>query len=233
MTKRDRRYILTVSPADVVSRLLGCTASAVQPPVCDAGASLCLRPFFVSFLRADAGVPFPLPCVRPAFLCSVLSRDRCGDRLFSKLSRHSDASRDRCGRGAAFLPAPPYFHFRKKIGERVVFASPGMRFAFLPVQATAGNYTFVPISRTNMPLPAAIHASRVIHRGQATSIPIAPSGAVTRIESTATERIRPPQGRPIASGTPPMAACTVAFGRYAITGNNRSRRSSAVPSRER
>lgn len=78
-----------------------------------------------------------------------------------------------------------------------------MRFAFLPVQVTAGNYTFVPISRTNMPLPAAIHASRVIHRGQATSIPIAPSGAVTRIESTATERIRPPQGSPIASGAPP------------------------------
>lgn len=76
---------------------------------------------------------------------------------------------------AALLPAPPYFHFRKKIGERVVFASTGMRFAFLPVQATAGNYTFVPISRTNMPLPAAIHASRVIHRGQAISIPIAPA----------------------------------------------------------
>ena len=45
------------------------------------------------------------------------------------------------------------------------------------------------------------------------SMPSAPRGAVTRMESTATERTSLPQGRPSERGTPPMAACTVALGR--------------------
>ena len=55
-----------------------------------------------------------------------------------------------------------------------------------------------------------------------TSIPIAPSGAVIRIARTATERTICPQESPIAIGTEPIAAWTVAFGRYAITVNRRS-----------
>ena len=45
------------------------------------------------------------------------------------------------------------------------------------------------------------------------SMPMAPSGAVIRMASTATESTSCPHGRPIDSGTEPMAACTVAFGR--------------------
>ena len=44
-------------------------------------------------------------------------------------------------------------------------------------------------------------------------MPMAPSGAVMRMASTATESTSRPQGSPMASGTEPMAACTVALGR--------------------
>ena len=44
-------------------------------------------------------------------------------------------------------------------------------------------------------------------------MPMAPSGAVMRMASTATDSTICPQGRPMASGTEPMAACTVALGR--------------------
>ena len=40
--------------------------------------------------------------------------------------------------------------------------------------------------------------------------------------STATDSMILPEGSPAASGTEPIAACTVAFGRYAITQNNLS-----------
>ena len=49
------------------------------------------------------------------------------------------------------------------------------------------------------------------------SIPNAPNGAVMIIAITATERTIFPHGSPAANGTEPIAACTVAFGRYAIT----------------
>ena len=51
------------------------------------------------------------------------------------------------------------------------------------------------------------------------SIPNAPSGAVIIIASTATDKIILPQASPAARGTEPIAAWTVAFGRYAITQN--------------
>ena len=60
-------------------------------------------------------------------------------------------------------------------------------------------------------------------------MPMAPSGAVIKIASTATESTIWPQGSPIASGVAPMAACTVALGRYAITQNRRSIFVSPVP----
>lgn len=44
------------------------------------------------------------------------------------------------------------------------------------------------------------------------SIAKAPSGAVIRMESTATVSTISPQARPILSGIDPIAACTVAFG---------------------
>ena len=44
------------------------------------------------------------------------------------------------------------------------------------------------------------------------SIPKAPRGAVITIARTATDNTRFPQDKPIARGTEPMAACTVAFG---------------------
>ena len=53
-------------------------------------------------------------------------------------------------------------------------------------------------------------------------MPIAPSGAVTIIASTATESTICPQASPAAKGTEPMAACTVALGRYAMTQKMRS-----------
>ena len=64
-------------------------------------------------------------------------------------------------------------------------------------------------------------------------MPIAPSGAVSKMASTATESTRFPQGRPIASGVAPIAACTVALGRYAITQNSRSFFVSFVPATQR
>ena len=48
-------------------------------------------------------------------------------------------------------------------------------------------------------------------------MPKAPSGAVIIIAITATESTIFPHGNPAAKGTEPIAACTVAFGRYAIT----------------
>lgn len=45
------------------------------------------------------------------------------------------------------------------------------------------------------------------------SIPNAPSGAVNKMARTATDSTMGPQGSPIARGTEPMAAWTVAFGR--------------------
>ena len=45
------------------------------------------------------------------------------------------------------------------------------------------------------------------------SIPSAPSGAVIRMASTATDRTILPQDNPIDNGTEPIAAYTVAFGR--------------------
>lgn len=62
------------------------------------------------------------------------------------------------------------------------------------------------------------HASDAVcaqesQRRYVASMPIAPSGAVIRMASTATASTICPQGRPRASGTEPMAACTVALGR--------------------
>ena len=53
-------------------------------------------------------------------------------------------------------------------------------------------------------------------------MPNAPSGAVIRMDSTAMDRINLPQGSPRESGTEPIAAWTVAFGRQEITQNKRS-----------
>ena len=50
----------------------------------------------------------------------------------------------------------------------------------------------------------------------------APSGAVRTIASTATVSTISPQAKPNARGIPPIAACTVAFGVYAIIVNNLS-----------
>ena len=49
--------------------------------------------------------------------------------------------------------------------------------------------------------------------GALVSIKNAPSGAVMTMPSTATDSTMLPQGSPAASGTEPMAACTVALGR--------------------
>ena len=62
-------------------------------------------------------------------------------------------------------------------------------------------------------------------------MPIAPRGAVIRIASTATESTIFPQGRPRDIGTEPIAACTVAFGIYAVTQKSYSLRVSFVPRR--
>ena len=51
------------------------------------------------------------------------------------------------------------------------------------------------------------------------------------IPSTDTDSTMFPQGSPIARGTEPIAACTVAFGRYAITQKSRSFAVSFVPAR--
>lgn len=58
---------------------------------------------------------------------------------------------------------------------------------------------------------------------------MAPKGAVIKIATTATDKTICPQGNPSASGTEPMAACTVAFGMYAIIQNSRSFRFRRVP----
>ena len=47
---------------------------------------------------------------------------------------------------------------------------------------------------------------------QVQSMANAPNGAVSRIASTETMSTHCPQGRPMASGSPPIAACTVALG---------------------
>lgn len=54
------------------------------------------------------------------------------------------------------------------------------------------------------------------------SIKKAPRGAVTKIDKTATVNTIFPHGNPIESGIAPIAACTVAFGVYAIIQNMRS-----------
>ena len=46
-----------------------------------------------------------------------------------------------------------------------------------------------------------------------TSIPKAPTGAAVTIAITATDKTIFPHARPAASGTEPIAACTVALGR--------------------
>ena len=53
------------------------------------------------------------------------------------------------------------------------------------------------------------------------------------VEITATVSTRLPQGNPMERGMVPMAACTVAFGVYAIMQNNRSLPFSGVASRDR
>ena len=53
-------------------------------------------------------------------------------------------------------------------------------------------------------------------------MPNAPNGAVITIAITATDKTIFPHERPAAKGTDPIAACTVAFGKYAITQNIRS-----------
>ena len=63
-------------------------------------------------------------------------------------------------------------------------------------------------------------------------MPIAPSGAVIRMATTATERTICPHESPIAIGTEPIAACTVALGRYAITQKILSLIFSFVPTRQ-
>ena len=64
-------------------------------------------------------------------------------------------------------------------------------------------------------------------------MPRAPSGAVTRIPTTATESTIGPQDKPIAKGTEPIAACTVAFGKYAMMLKSRYRWESDVPETEK
>jgi hypothetical protein len=56
----------------------------------------------------------------------------------------------------------------------------------------------------------------------AASTPIAPSGAVIKIANTATVKIVLPAATPAARGRAPIAACTVAFGKYAIAQKIRS-----------
>ena len=51
---------------------------------------------------------------------------------------------------------------------------------------------------------------------------IAPNGAVSKIDTTATVKTISPHANPIAIGIVPMAACTVALGVYAIAQNSRS-----------
>ncbi len=52
-------------------------------------------------------------------------------------------------------------------------------------------------------------------------MPIAPGGAVIIMPITAAGSITSPQPSPAANGTEPIPACTVAFGRQAITQNSR------------
>ena len=72
---------------------------------------------------------------------------------------------------------------------------------FAPLCALVLFHTVTPVSYTHLD----------VYKRQ--SIPRAPSGAVRRMERTATERTMLPQGSPRARGTEPMAACTVALGR--------------------
>ena len=64
-------------------------------------------------------------------------------------------------------------------------------------------------------------------------MPKAPNGAVIKIDSTATVRTICPQANPIASGSPPIAACTVALGMYAIMQKDRSLADSSVFHKQR
>lgn len=64
------------------------------------------------------------------------------------------------------------------------------------------------------------------------STQIAPKGAVIKIDKTATVNTVCPHASPIASGTAPMAACTVAFGVYASMQNIFSLLVSSEPSRQ-
>ena len=64
-----------------------------------------------------------------------------------------------------------------------------------------------------------------------TSVRNAPRGAVKRMAATAAVRTIFPQDSPMESGTEPMAACTVAFGVYAIMQKSRSFFVSLVPAR--
>ena len=54
------------------------------------------------------------------------------------------------------------------------------------------------------------------------SIINAPNGAVIKMDKTATVNTICPHPSPAAKGTDPIAACTVAFGQYAIIQNNLS-----------
>ena len=51
-------------------------------------------------------------------------------------------------------------------------------------------------------------------------MPMAPRGAVIKMDTTATVKIFCPLDKPIDSGIAPMAACTVALGVYATIQNN-------------
>lgn len=63
------------------------------------------------------------------------------------------------------------------------------------------------------PLAVLYPLSRRSRRRKLRSMARAPKGAVTKIATTATVSTTCPQARPMARGTPPMAACTVALGR--------------------
>lgn len=65
------------------------------------------------------------------------------------------------------------------------------------------------------------------------SIKKAPIGAVINMASTNTVSIISPAGKPNDSGTEPTAACTVAFGKYAIIQNYFSFNVNLVLDRER
>ena len=144
--------------------------------------------------------------VRQIAAYGIINKNRCTD-LFRKYTRLSPIKY--LNEYRLYMAKNLILNTKKPISE--ISADVGYNQISHFIEQFRGAYGLSPLKYRNQ--FAGQSSDRTSSLSSVRSIPAAPKGAVIRIAKTATDRTIWPQGNPIARGTDPIAACTVAFGR--------------------